>query len=89
MPYEWERCHITGDYIRFGEWYLKDDVDGLIVSAKVYAQAKEEKRRKEWDYSRLERAQNEREYEQMIQEADREAKMESLLRRPVEGRYGY
>lgn len=88
-PFEWERCHITGDYIRYGEYYLQDDEDGLVVSAKIYAQMKKEKREAEFDYSRLENAENEREYAEALKEAEIAQKAASLLDRPIEGRYGF
>lgn len=86
QPYTWERDHITGDYIMYGEWYYWDDEDGLIVSVRTYNKMKEEKRRAEWDYSRLEEAQSEQEYRQMLQEHIREIQTESLLNRKVEGK---
>lgn len=88
-PFQWERCHITGDYIKCGEYYLEDDEDGLIVSAKVYADLKEQKRQNEWDYSLLNKAANEREYEQMMKLHVREFLAQGLLDRPIEkGAYG-
>ena len=87
-PYEWERCYLTNDYIRYGEWYLEDDEDGLIVSAKEYAKLKKEKREHDWDYSKFQNAQNEREYEQMFRDADRDMKAQTLLNRKIEGGYG-
>ena len=87
QPYTWERDHITGDYIMYGEWYYWDDEDGLVVFVRTYNRMKEEKRRAEWDYSRLEEAQSEQEYRQMLQDHIREVQMESLLNRNIPKNY--
>ncbi len=84
QPFTWERDHITGEYITYGQFYYKDDTDGLVISRKTYKEAKEAKRRAEWDYSRLERAESQREYEQAMRDATRAFKAETLLDREIE-----
>lgn len=85
-PYEWERDHITGDYITFGEFYYYDDDDGLVVSKKTYDKFKDQKRRETWDYSRLENAQSQREYEEILKQKERDFLADTLLERQVEKR---
>lgn len=87
QPFTWERDHITGDYIQYGEYYYYDDEDGLIVSRKTYVKFKEAKRKAEWDYSRLEQAQSEREYEDIMKQKTQEFLAETLMDRKVEGQY--
>lgn len=85
QPFAWERDQLTGDYIKAGEFYYWDDEDGLVVSRKTYRKFREAKKREDWDYSRLENAMNEREYEEAIKEQTREYNLETLLNRKVEG----
>lgn len=85
-PYEWERDHITGDYITFGEFYYYDDDDGLVISKKTYDKFKDQKRRETWDYSRLENAQSQREYEEILKQKERDFLANTLLERQVEKR---
>lgn len=87
--YEWERSHLTGSYILPGAWYYEDDEDGFIIRADEYADLKNHKRKEEWDYSKLQQAQNEREYSNMMKQAYREFHQQTVLDRPVEkGPYG-
>lgn len=85
QPFAWERDHLTGDYIKAGEFYYWDDDDGLVVSLKTYRKFKEAKRLEDWDYSRLENAESQYEYEQAIKEQTRQYNLETLLDRKVEG----
>lgn len=85
QPFAWERDHLTGDYIKAGEFYYWDDDDGLVVSLKTYRKFKEAKRLEDWDYSRLENAESQYEYEQAIKDQTRQYNMETLLDRKVEG----
>ena len=88
QPYEWERCHITGKYIVFGDYYYWDDEDELVVAADVYHNMQKEKREAEWDYSRLNQAQSEAEYSQILKEKTRDYLASTLLDRKVIGKYG-
>lgn len=84
QPFTWERDHITGDYITYGQFYYYDDTDGLVVSRKTYKKALEDKRRAEWDYSNLEKVQSEREYREIMKEQTKSYLAETLLDRKVE-----
>ena len=85
QPFTWERDHITGDYIKYGDFYYLDDKDNFVVSLKTYRKFKEIKKREDLDYSRLQNAATQYEYEQAIKEQTREFQMETLLDRKVEG----
>lgn len=88
-PYEWERCHLTGDYIQFGEYYYEDDEDGFIISAGHYAEIKQQAKEESFDYSKLESAANEREYTEMLRNSYMEHEFQHVLERKVEkGVYG-
>lgn len=85
QPFAWERDHITGEYIKYGQFYYWDDDDNFVVSRKTYMKFKDMKKREEWDYSRLQNAASQYEYEQALKEQVREFQMETLLDRKVEG----
>lgn len=85
QPYEWERSHLTGSYILPGAYYYEDDEDGFIIRADEYKEIKRRKREAEFDYSKLEAAQNEREYEAMMRESYRDFEYAHVLERKLEG----
>lgn len=83
-PYEWERDHLTGAYIQFGDYYYWDDEDGFVISAEEYGKLKRMKKEAEFDYSRLNDAEDEREYEEIIKEKTRMHLAENVLNRKVD-----
>ena len=87
QPFAWERDHITGDYIRYGQFYYEDDKDGLVISRDTYVRFKKEKERAEWDYSNLERLASQREYEEVMKEQTRQMLADTLMDRKVENPY--
>lgn len=82
-PYEWERDHVTGAYIQFGDYYYWDDEDDFVISAEEYGKLKKLKREVEFDYSKLNQAQNEREYEEIMKEKTRMHLAETIFNRKV------
>ena len=84
QPFAWERCHISKEYITYGDYYYFDDEDGLIVKASVYNEMKRRKREEEWDYTRLHNALSEREYTEMCREKERQFLTNHLLDRKVD-----
>lgn len=89
MPYEFLKCHISGELIGFGDFYFEDDTDGLIVKQTVYHELKERRRQATFDYSKLERATSEREYREMLKQAQRQLKTDTLLDRKFQGDGAY
>lgn len=77
------RCHISQKILAYGDYYYEDDEDGLIVDALVYHKIKEKKKAEEFDYSKLEKAQSEKEYREILAAAERELKENTLLDRKV------
>ncbi len=84
QPFAWERCHITGQYITYGDYYYYDDEDGLIVAASVYHDMKRKKKINEWDWSDYRQAVSEREYEHICREKERAFLAQHLLDRKVD-----
>ena len=89
QPFEWERSHLTGSYILPGAYYYEDDVDGFIIRADEYAEIKKRKKEDEFDYSKLEAASCEREYEEMMKQAYRDYQYQHVLDRKVSGKEPY
>jgi hypothetical protein len=84
--YQLLQCGISKEPIIPGDYYYEDDTDGLIVKATVYRRLLDEKKRDEFDYSKLEQAQSEREYKQLLDQATRELNMQTLFDRKVAGK---
>ena len=83
QPYEVLKCKISNQMIIYGDFYYEDNEDGTIVKYEVYKKIRDKARRDKFDYSQLEKAQNEREYRQMIRKAQSEFLIEDMLTRPV------
>ena len=82
-PHEWIRCKISKEIMVIGDYYYEDDEDGLIVKATVYKEMMNEKREREFDYSKLEKAQSEQEYRNYLKEYEREFLTQDLVERKV------
>lgn len=82
------KCDVSEELIYPGDYYYKDDDDGLIVKATVYHDMLRVKKENEFDYSRLNRAESVRDYKEMLKEYEREFLYETLLDREVAGKDG-
>lgn len=81
--YEFMKCGISGDLIGYGDFYYEDDEDGLIVKASTYNEIMDKRKEELFDYSKLERARSEREYQQMLKRAERELLEQTLFERKI------
>ena len=81
------KCDISNEVIGPGDYYYIDDVDGVRIKATVYKRMKDKEKEENWDYSKLNAAQNELEYKRMLKEATRQMLASSILERKVAGKY--
>lgn len=81
------KCDISNEVIGPGDYYYIDDVDGVRIKATVYKRIKDKEKEENWDYSKLNAAQNELEYKRMLKEATRQMLASSILERKVAGKY--
>lgn len=64
-----------------GEYYYEDDEDGTIISADHYYEIKKQRKEDEWDYSKLDIAQDEKDYKESLRQAEQEFLQENILDR--------
>lgn len=83
------KCQISDELIGPGEYYYKDDEDGLIVKATVYRRLLDEKKKEEFDYSKLEKAASQRDYQDMLKQAEKEFMTNTLFDRQIAAKGGY
>jgi regulator of RNase E activity RraA len=83
------KCQISGELIGPGDYYYQDDEDGLIVKASVYRQLLDEKKKNEFDYSKLENAESQRDYAETLKQAEREFMTNTLFDRKIAAKGGY
>lgn len=81
--YEYRNCDISGEIIGYGDFYYEDDEDGLVVKARVYHELKEREARERFDYSKLINAECQREYRELLKQAEKQLKTDTLLDRTV------
>ena len=67
----------------YGDFYYEDDQTGKRVDAQYYHQLKEEQREENWDYSTLNEAESQRDYQEQLRELEREALSQSILNEEV------
>ena len=67
----------------YGDFYYEDDQTGKRVDAQYYHQLKEEQREENWDYTTLNEAESQRDYQEQLRELEREALSQSILNEEV------
>ena len=80
---EFVRCHASGEILMYGDFYYTND-DGKIISAKYYHNVKEQKRNETFDYSILENARTQKEYQDELRQAEQELLTSGMLDELVE-----
>ena len=82
-PYQILRCDYSGELIIRGEYYYKDTDDEYIIKASVYHEIKEKRKKETFDYSLLEKATSEAEYNEMLKLAEKEFLAAGILDREI------
>ena len=82
-PYEFLIDKVDGSVIMPGDFYYKDDDDGLIVNAKTLHNLKEEQRKDNYDYTLRDNAQNWKDYNEQMKEAEHELLKTEILDRKI------
>ncbi len=80
---EWIKCQVSGEIMRYGDYYYEDDSDGLIVKATVYKEMMRTQKEREFDYSDLENAKSEKEYRQMLKQYEKEYLQQDIYNREI------
>lgn len=83
---EFLKCQVSDEIMMYGDFYYEDDEDGLIVSAKYYHDLKKKKKEDEFDYTELNNAQSQKEYQDQLRQAERELFESTVLDRKVFGK---
>lgn len=82
---EFIRCQVSDEIMMYGDFYYEDDEDGLIVSAKYYHDLKKKKKEDSFDYTTLNNATSQKEYQDELKKAEQELFESSILDRKVFG----
>ena len=77
------KCDVSNEVIAPGDYYYIDDKDGIRVKATVYKRIKDKREIETWDYSKLNAAKNQIEYQRMLQEATRRILADTILDRKI------
>lgn len=81
--YDVLKCDLTGKFIVYGDYYYEDDVDNKIISYDEYTKRKQKRRMEEFDYTRLNLAYSEKEYQDTLKKIERQMLEDNLLERPI------
>ena len=83
-PYEVLKCKVSGEFIVYGDFYYEDDEDKtLVVKSTVYKKMQQEARDAAFDYSLLQKAQNQKEYKELVKRAEKDYLRATILDRPI------
>ena len=80
------KCGISEELIGPGDYYYEDDEDGLIIKATVYRRLLDQEKRDRFDYSKLNNARSQREYEDLLKRAEQEFLTQTIFDRKVAGK---
>lgn len=83
---EFLKCGLSEQVLMYGDFYYEDTDDGLIVSATYYHELKTKKEEEEFDYTKLNTATSEKEYSDMLKQAEREYLNEVIFDRKILGK---
>lgn len=81
-------CGVSGEMISHGDYYYQDDEDGLIIKATVYGEMKKQKREEEFDYTRLNQAEDMKDYQEELRRYEREFLAGTVFDRKPFKKYG-
>lgn len=82
-PYEVLKCKISDEFIVYGDYYYEDDVDKTVIKATVYNKLKKDAKEEAFDYSLLAKAQNQKEYRELVKRAEKDYLRATILDRPI------
>lgn len=79
-------CDASGEVMMYGDFYYEDDQTGKIISANYYKNLKEQRKRDTFDYTILNNAQSQKEYQDQLKKAEQEYLTATILDEPVFGK---
>ena len=83
-PGEVRTCKLSGKMIVYGDFYYQDTENpNYYVKATEYNKLKKENRERSFDYSRLENAETQAEYQQYLIEAQMEFLNQNILNQEI------
>lgn len=80
---EVRKCALTGELIVHGDMYFHDDTDGIDILAREYYRLKRKREKDRWDFTRLNQAQSQKEYQELLKAAQKEQLYASILDREI------
>ncbi len=83
---EFIKCKVSDQVMMYGDFYYEDTDDGLIVSATYYHELKKRKEEEEFDYTKLNNATSEKEYSELLKQAERELLEKTIFDRKIYGK---
>ena len=83
---EFIKCKVSDQVMMYGDFYYEDTDDGLIVSATYYHELKKKKEEEEFDYTKLNNATSEKEYSELLKQAERELLEKTIFDRKIYGK---
>lgn len=85
-PNEFMKCKASGEILMYGDFYYQDmDDPSIVIGARYYNNAKKQQRQKQFDYTILNNAKSQKEYQDQLQKAEQEYLQSTMLDMPILG----
>lgn len=78
-PYQVERCHVSGEFIRYGDWYYLDTETNQKILYETYHTKKAQKQIETFNYDRLINAQDKESYKEELKRYEMQFLEETML----------
>lgn len=85
-PNEFITCKASGEVLMYGDFYYQDiDDPNIVIGARYYNNMKRQRKEEEFDYSILEDAQSQKDYQDQLKKAEQEYLQSTMLDMPILG----
>lgn len=83
---EFLKCKVSQQVLMYGDFYYQDDEDGIIISHSYYHSELKKKQEEEFDYTKLNNATSEKEYTELLKQAERDFLNTTMFERKILGK---
>ena len=80
------KCKASGEILMYGDFYYQDmDDPSIVIGARYYNNMKKQRKENQFDYTILNNAKSQKEYQDQLQKAEQEYLQSTMLNMPILG----
>lgn len=85
-PTDFMKCKASGEILMYGDFYYQDMNDpSIVIGARYYNNMKKQRKENQFDYTILNNAKSQKEYQDQLQKAEQEYLQSTMLNMPILG----